>query len=440
MDSANGSASPADRSSEGSAHCGSQGESEANRTAVADQRWLSRGILGVGSASLFSDTSHEMVTSLLPTFLSATLHAGPGALGTIDGVADALTGLAKLAGGPLANDPRRRAWLASGGYLGTTLATAAIGITTAVWQVAVLRSVAWASRGLRSPARDLLVTDLVQHDTLGRAFGVERAGDNAGALIGPIAAAVLVALLGTRRTILLAIVPGVLAAVAITVAAREVRKLQGAQARRTLRLNLRELRAFGLVRLLVPVALFEFGNLATTLLILRCTGLLQSGGRTAAAATSLAILLYAAHNGAATLTSLAAGQLADRVRRRSGARIVFAAAAAVYVCSYLLFALGPTAWPVLLLAFLLAGVGIGCSETAESTVVARALPDHLRGNGFAVLGLTQAVGDLGATVVAGLLWALSSPAIAFGYAAVWMAGSLLASGLLKSPRVEAAPS
>lgn len=72
--------------------------------------------------------------------------------------------------------------------------------------------------------------------------------------------------------------------------------------------------------------------------------------------------------------------------------------------------------------------------------MARALPDHLRGNGFAVLGLTQAVGYLGATVVAGLLWALSSPAIDFVYAAVWMAGSLLASGLLKSPRVEAAPS
>ncbi len=67
--------------------------------------WLTPGVLGLGGASLFSDSSHEMVSSLLPTFLASTLHSGPGALGAIDGTADALTGLAKLAGGPLANDP-----------------------------------------------------------------------------------------------------------------------------------------------------------------------------------------------------------------------------------------------------------------------------------------------------------------------------------------------
>ncbi|CAG7640248.1 hypothetical protein SIM91_03905 [Rhodococcus opacus] len=71
----------------------------------AGDRWLTPGVLGVGAASLFSDSSHELVTSLLPTFLTTTLHAGPAALGAIDGTADALTGLAKLAGGPLAADP-----------------------------------------------------------------------------------------------------------------------------------------------------------------------------------------------------------------------------------------------------------------------------------------------------------------------------------------------
>ncbi len=62
-------------------------------------RWLTPGVAGVGGASLFSDTGHEMVTSLLPTFLTVTLGAGPATLGAIDGVADALTGLSKLAAG-----------------------------------------------------------------------------------------------------------------------------------------------------------------------------------------------------------------------------------------------------------------------------------------------------------------------------------------------------
>ncbi len=169
-------------------------------------------MLGVGSASPFSDTGHEMVTSLLPTFPASTLHSGPAALGAIDGVADAPPGLTKLAGGPLANDPGRRAKLASTGYLGTAVATAAIGFATAVWQVAILRGLAWMSRGIRSPARDMLLTTLSRRDAYGRAFGVERAGDNAGAIIGPLLAAGLVGVLGVRHAILLAFLPGALMA------------------------------------------------------------------------------------------------------------------------------------------------------------------------------------------------------------------------------------
>ncbi len=399
-----------------------------------DGPWLTRGVLGVGSASFFSDAGHEMATSVLPTFLTSTLHAGPGALGAIEGVSDALTGLSKLAGGPLANHPNRRAQLASGGYLGTALATGALGLATAVWQVAGLRALAWVSRGLRSPARDTLLTSLVPPHAYGRAFGLERAGDNAGAIAGPLLASGLVAWLGIRHVLLLAVVPGLLAALAITVAGREARRtMADVTARRTLQLNLGELRRAGLVQALTPAALFELGNVATTLLILRATELLSSDGRDLAAATSVAILLYAAHNGAATVASLAGGQIIDR----ANARVVFAVGAGVYVLAYVGFALDTRSWPLLLGAFLLAGTGIGLAETAESTVVAQRLPDRLRGNGFGVLGLVQSLGDLGSSLVVGVLWSTVSPMVGFGYAAVWMAASLLASGLLAGPRIAA---
>jgi MFS family permease len=189
---------------------------------------------------LFSDSSHELVTSLLPTFLTVSLHAGPATLGVIEGTSDALTGFSKLLGGPLANDPRRRGRLAAGGYLGTAVATAAIGLTTAVWQVAVLRAFAWVSRGIRSPSRDMLLTSLVTKKTYGRAFGIERAGDNAGAILGPVVASLLVGLVGLRYAILLSIVPGLLTAISITLAAREARRGIGqTPVRRTLQLQLR---------------------------------------------------------------------------------------------------------------------------------------------------------------------------------------------------------
>ena len=86
----------------------------------------------------------------------------------------------------------------------------------------------------------------------------------------------------------------------ITVAAREARRsLAAPGAKRRLSFNLRELREAGLARVLVPVACFELGNLATTFLILRATTQLEATGRSATAATSLAILMYAAHNAAA---------------------------------------------------------------------------------------------------------------------------------------------
>jgi MFS family permease len=399
--------------------------------APPSDQWLNPGVLGVAGASLLSDAGHEMATSLLPTFLSSTLHAGAGVLGTIEGISDALTGLSKLAGGPLSNDPARRARLASGGYLGTAVATAAIGLATAVWQVAIFRALAWVSRGVRSPARDTLLVSLVPREAYGRASGVERAGDNAGALIGPLLAAALVSSLGIRHTILLAFIPGALAAVAITIAAREAQKtLRTPTAKRTLSFNLRELWHQGLPRVLAPAAFFELGNLATTLLILRATDLLHGSspaGRSLTAATTLAILLYVAHNGVAAIAALGGGRMVDRI----GARAVFAGGATSYIASYAIFAWDQHAWPVLLIGFCLAGVGIGFAETAESTAVALHLPDRLRGNGFGVLGLVQSFGDLGATMVAGLLWALVSPTLAFLYAAAWMVASVLCSGLLR---------
>ena len=180
--------------------------------------------------------------------------------------------------------------------------------------------------------------------------------------------------------------------------------------------------------MLTPVALLELGNAASLLLILRATDLLQTGGRAATrrCQSENRIVLYAAHNGAASLAAIGGGHLADRFT----AREVFMGGAVAYVIGYTVFAVGGSGWPVLLAAFVVCGVGIGFAETAESTVIAKGLSDRLRSKGFGVLGLTQAFGDLGAILVAAMLWSLVSPTVAFAYAAVWMLVSVIASGLL----------
>jgi MFS family permease len=395
-------------------------------------RWLTPGVGAVAAASFFSDSGHELTTSVLPAFLTGTLGASAAALGVIDGISDALIGVMKLIGGPLANDPRRRSRAASGGYLGTAVATGAIGAAVTVWQVGALRAVAWLSRGLRSPARDALLASLSPTAAHGRAFGLERAGDNLGAVAGPLLAAGLVTWVGVRPALYLAAVPGLFAAIAIIVAARESRRVDraggGCSPRR---LELRALRDVGMLRVLAPMLLFEFGNLATTLLILRATQVLTSQQRSVTTATSVAILIYAGHNVIATLASLVAGRWYDR----AGPRVVFATGAAIYVIAYGAFAAGGHSALAVVLAFGAAGAGIGLAEPTESAVVAQLLPDRLRGSGFGVLGAVQAIGDLVATVVAGLLYTLVSPAVAFGYAAAWMLAAVIASGMLAGQRM-----
>jgi MFS family permease len=386
---------------------------------------LTSGIAGVGAASFFSDSGHEITTAVLPSFITSTLHGSAGALGLIEGVSDALTGLLKLLTGPLANDATTRRRLATGGYLGTAVATGAVGLAATVWQAGALRAAAWISRGVRTPARDSLLASLAPPQAYGRAFGLERAGDNLGAVAGPLLAAALVASIGIRPALYCAAIPGLLAALAIAVAAREAaRRPPGPRAHA--RLQLRRLRGHGLARPLVPIALFELGNVATTLLILRSTQLLTHGGRSVAAATSLAILIYAAHNALAAVVAFAGGRWIDR----TGPRRALAAGALLYVLAYAGFAVSWHAWPALLVAFTLAGSGIGLAETAESTLVARALPDDLRGSGFGLLGGIELVGDFFSSAVTGLLYALFSPTLAFAYAAAWMLLSAVSSHVL----------
>jgi MFS family permease len=273
-----------------------------------------------------------------------------------------------------------------------------------------------------------MLASLAPREAYGRAFGLERAGDNMGAVAGPLLAAGLVAWIGIRPALYLAAIPGVFAAIAIITAANAARKRHDPSPRR-FRLELGGLRDAGLVRPLLPIAAFELGNMTTTLLILRATALLHVHGRSIAAATSLAVLIYAGHNLFASLVAYGGGHWIDR----AGPRAAFASGACLYIAAYALFAVDSSGWFLLVPAFLLAGSGIGLAETAESALVARSLPERLRGSGFGLLGGVQSVGDFGSSAAVGLLWTVVSPTSGFLYAAGWMlvaAGATVRTGTI----------
>lgn len=387
---------------------------------MSDERWLTPGVRGIGAASMLADLGHEVTTSLLPSLLTSTLGAPAAALGLIEGIADGAAGAAKLAGGPVADDPSRRRTAATAGYAATAVLSSAIGLATAAWQVALLRTGAWATRGFRVPARNALLADVAPSATYGRAYGFERAMDNLGAIGGPLLALALVGLVGVRTAIVVSIVPGLLAVGAIVYAIRHAPRLEQRD-RRPLRLRVRPVLRGRLGRLMIGVSAFEAGNVAATLLILRATELFEPG-RSSNRAAQLALVLYTAYNGAATLASVPGGRLSDR----RGPTLVLATGVAVFAAAYSGFAFAGGSLLVLGLFFVAAGVGIGFVETAEHTAVAALAPEELRGSAFGLLAAIQSVGNLAASAVAGALWTLVSPRAAFLYLAAWMLVALAA--------------
>ncbi len=394
---------------------------------VDEATWFTPGVRGIGAASFLADLGHEIPTALLPALLTSTLGAPAAALGLIEGIADASAGAARLAGGAIADDPNRRRSTAVGGYAATAVLSSLIGVSTSVWQVGALRASAWTARGLRVPARNALLADLAPASAYGRAYGFERAMDNLGAIGGPLLALALLTTFSVRTTILISVVPGLLAAFAIIYAIRRTPHAEPRE-RAPLRLRVRPVLQGPLGRVFVGIAAFECGNVAATLLILRATDLLaQHHGRHRA--DELAVGLYVAYNAAAALASVPAGRLGDRRAMQP----ILRAGVACFAVAFAGFAFGGTL-AVLAVWFIAAGVGIACVETAQHATVAALAPPEVRGSAFGLLAGVQSGGNLLASLIAGVLWTVVSPTAAFIYALACMLAALIVFAVARRSR------
>src|ERR1051326_6581852 len=141
-----------------------------------------------GWVSLLNDFASEMIYPLLPAFVTGVLGGGPQALGALDGAAEFAAAVVKLGAGRLADRASRRGPLIVLGYFTAVVVRPVIAVTGAAWQVIGLRVVDRLGKGLRTPPRDALIADATPADLVGRAFGLQRGMDHAGAVLGPILA------------------------------------------------------------------------------------------------------------------------------------------------------------------------------------------------------------------------------------------------------------
>jgi len=370
--------------------------------------WLNRTTLGIGLTSLFSDWSHEIATTILPAFL-ASLGAGPGWLGVIEGTADGLSSFSKLAAGHYTDRLEHRKRLVQSGYVLTALATGALALATSAWHVLIARTSAWLGRGVRTPGRKALLAAGVSPDAYGRAFGFERMMDTLGAIVAPVTAFWLLRLTSHNYHQVLAwtLVPGILAALTFGVLVRERPNQRPATG--SFWFGIRQLPP-SFRRFLLAVGIFGLGDFSHTLLILFATqALTPTHGKVAAA--SIAVGLYLLHNIFYAAFAYLGGWLSDHVPQRRG---VLAAGYGLAVVMALLLVSGPKSVPLLAVVFALAGIVVGVEEALEDSLAAELIPQQQHGMAFGTLAAVNAVGDFASSFVIGLLWSAASTSLAFG--------------------------
>jgi MFS family permease len=365
---------------------------------------LPRTVWLLGTISLLNDAASDMIYPLVPLYVATVLMAGPRALGFIEGVAEAAGSLLKLGAGVLSDRIRRIKPFVVGGYGLAGIARPLIGITTSWTGVMFFRFVDRVGKGLRSAPRDAMLAASVSPQQRGLAYGLHRGMDNAGAVVGPLAAAALLAAgLSLRQVFLLAFVPAVL----VMVMALRLREPVSAEVPAKLakidwRLSALPSRYR---RYLLALALFTLGNSSNMFLLLRANDLGLDASRTT--------LLWALFSAVAALGAVPLSAWSDRIGRMRlivagwiGYALLYAALGAARIDAAMLW-----------IVFPLYGLVTAAIEGSERALVADMVPAAQAGTAFGWYYLVTGLLLLPASAIFGALWEQGSPLFAFGFSA-----------------------
>ncbi|MCM4084877.1 MFS transporter [Paractinoplanes hotanensis] len=393
-------------------------------------RRVSSTVVLLGTVSLLTDVSSEMVASVLPLYLTAVVGLSPVAYGFLDGVYQGVSAFVRIAGGYAGDRGGRPKWVAVFGY----------GVS-AISRIAMLPAVGFAAitavvtgdrlgKGLRTAPRDALIAEASDPSMLGRSFGVHRALDTVGAALGPLVAfALLAAVPGSYDSIFVVSFAFALAGLAVLVLFVPDLRTAAGTARVGLRRALREVSGRRLRRPLLAAGLLGLLTVGDGFLYLS----LQERDDFAAIYFPL---LYVGTNVAYLALAVPLGRLSDRVGR---GRVLVAGHGALLAC-YLLAALPAGGAGLTVVVLLLLGVFYAATDGVLPALISRLVPGETRGSGIAAAQTVVALARFASSVLFGLLWALQGPSRSLVVFAVLLTAAVpVAAWLLRGiGRVEAA--
>lgn len=366
------------------------------------ERGSSNNVITLGWVALFSGMAQEMVYPLVPTFVVVALASSRAGLGAIEGALAVGVTIARLFSArrlDRGSSPRR---LTRASYAISLAARPLLAFAPTVGVVGGLRVIDGLGKGGKDGPRDTLVAADTSVATAGRSFGIQRALDTFGSVIGPVVAGAILLVvghgaLGLRVVFALAAVPAIGALWML----RRVHDVAPAAVRDGERVPLS--RPF--VVLLIAVTLFGLANSSDTLLLLRAS----SVGFTAAGLA----FVYAGFNLAYALLAVPAGMLSDRIGRRPLLLIAWATYALVYAG----FAFATQSWQIIAL-FVAYGIYFAAAEGTLKAWVASLVPPDRRGAAYGLFAAASGLLVLPASVSAGWLWDRYGPKPAFLLGAV----------------------
>lgn len=366
---------------------------------------LPRTVVALGAVSFLTDVSSEMIYPLLPIFLNSVLGASALTIGAIEGAAESVASLLKLASGWWSDRLRRRKPLVVAGYALASVVRPLMGLAQGASHVLALRLADRVGKGIRTAPRDALIADAVDPSQRGRAFGFHRAADHAGAVVGPLAAFALLSWAGLslRTVFLLAAIPAALAMATLLVAVRERDRTPGPEAGKAPSFSRSGLGGRFWAYLAV-LLVFTLGNSTDAFLLLRANQL--------GVPAALVPILWAVLHVVKSASSTPGGALSDRFGRRP----LIAGGWIVYALVYFGFARATDAWHVWGL-FAAYGVYFGMTEGVEKALVADLVPANARGAAYGWFNLTIGVAALPASLLFGAIWTDRGAGAAFTFGA-----------------------
>ena len=357
-------------------------------------------VVRLGLVSFFTDAASEMIYPLLPALLKS-FGAASIWLGAMEGIAEALSAAVKYRMGPITDRARAKKPLVLAGYGLATFSRPLLALAFAGWHVVFLRSLDRIGKGIRGVPRDALLAESVAAEAYATAFSFHRAMDNAGSVLGPILAFVLLRGfdLPIRTVIALAVLPGIVSIAVLLLGVKEPK----AEVHETKVADRGGALPTDVKRYLAVLALFTLGASADSFLLLRAVDLGMPEAFTP--------LLWLALSASKALSNVPGGRLADRFGRRG----TVVAAWLLYAVAYgsLAFVTNRWTFATIVVAY---GAYYGLGEGTEKAILAERTPKEIRGRAFAAMHALTGLAVLPANLLFGVLYRVE-PAYAFATSA-----------------------